>query len=157
MTPGRRPHRGPGAALAPLYVHLVPVSGPGVVDLRPAGARELAGIGADTAIVSGPDDLAELRACVEQVCGPGSWPVPATDPPAGWYRLDTRRALVELEPGRLGPVVAALGELVGDRLAQWRTWPTAVEAVMAAWGGRRHLTLAAVVWTRSPDPVPPTS
>lgn len=155
MSGGRRPRRGPGAALAPLYTHLVPVSGPGVGDLRPSGASALAAFDGPTAIVSGPDDLAELRACVEQVCGAESWPAPTDDPPPGWELVERRRSVVEVEPARLGQVVAALGEVVSDRVAQWRTWRTAVEAVMAAWDGRRHLTLEAAVWTRSPSPSPP--
>ncbi len=116
----------------------------GADDLRPWGvdALDRVACGADRVLVSGPDDLAELRRCVATVCGPESWPAPPAGPPRGWRVLERRRcAPVAVTPAAVGALVRSLGPWVDDRVAQWRTWPTAVEAVMAAWEGRGTLSV----------------
>jgi hypothetical protein len=90
----------------------------GAVDLRPGGApADLDG----PRVLSGPDDLSELRTVVESVTGWGTWPTPAL------------------------ALVHAMGGLIDDRTGMWRTWKTTVELVAGALASVESLTIEAVV------------
>jgi len=119
------------------------LAGGDAVDLRPAGIETIGETAGELVVVSGPDDLLELRAIVESIAGTGTWPVPP--PPSG----ETRRGSVELaSPGPALRLVAALEGLVDDRGGMWRTWKTTTELVAARAARLRRLTVEAVVVSR---------
>ena len=94
-------------------------------------------------MISGPDDLRELRAVVEAITGAGTWPFAASEPPPTGLRLTST---VELD--RLGSVlgfVAALEGRIEDRTGAWRTWRTVVDSVAAVLPTPFGLTIDAVV------------
>ncbi len=101
------------------------------LDLRPgfieAEIHAVAAAGG-TALISGPDDLLEIRTAVERMTGPGTWPTRVI--PRGFEVVAHKSVRVELP--RLGPVlslVMAMDGLVDDRSRAWRTWRTVVDSV----------------------------
>ena len=107
------------------------------VDLRPGGpapARASA-----TLIVSGPDDLKELRAIVETATGVGSWPRSPAAP--GEVRTAT---MPLVRPGAALGLLLAMEGLIDDR-SPWRTWRTAVDTLAPAVGALDTLTIEAVI------------
>jgi hypothetical protein len=112
------------------------ISESGAVDLRPGGAPVPVG---GSHVLSGPDDLIELRTVVEHVTGPGTWP-------SSRATGDVLRATLPLE--RPAPALAlahAMEGLIDDRTGMWRTWKTTVESVAAALAQIDSLTVEAIV------------
>lgn len=109
-------------------------------DLRPSGrSRD----GTEPIVVSGPDDLRELREAMEAITGAGTWPFDNRLPAEYDTRL-TRTIVLPSQASLLGFVDALQGVVV-DRAAAWRTWRTVVESVAAALGPPINLTVDAVV------------
>ncbi len=115
----------------------------GAVDLRPGWDVDEPGdlrVEGASAVVSGPDDLTELRQVVERMTGPGSWPVCGV--PDGFVVVETRRVVITLSrPGPMLRLVMSMDDLVDDRSRAWRTWKTVVESVGAALGPMFDLTV----------------
>lgn len=123
----------------------------GAVDLRPSGTQDSASdrgavpraIPAKI-LISGPDDLQELRAVLEDITGSCTWPFAPGDPDApGTLRL-TDTVVAESRAAVL-TFVAALGDQMDDRAGAWRTWRTVVESVDAALSPDLRLTFDALV------------
>ena len=74
-------------------------------------------------VVSGPDDLKELREIVERAVGPGAWP---PLPPVAGVPIGTR-----LGPGRGPAMLALLMAMDGlvERRSPWGGWRTVVDTV----------------------------
>ncbi len=117
----------------------------GATDLRPSATVDetvATGGSRGPTVVSGPNDLIELRLVVERVTGPGSW---FTGPGA---EVDgtTRRGHLDLaRPAQVMGLVVALEGIVRDNGGAWRTWKTTVEAIAAGAGELESLTLEALV------------
>ncbi len=101
------------------------------LDLRPgfieAEVRDLVFIGG-TALISGPDDLSELRTAVERMTGPNTWPIGVI--PSGLEVVAHESVRMELP--LVGPalgLVMAMNGLIDDRSRAWRTWRTVVDSV----------------------------
>ncbi len=107
-----------------------------VVDLRLGfGAPLDAETAAPRALVSGPDDLAELRDIVESALGVGTWPrpVPVDGEPV--------RARVEVaQPAALLALLMTMEDLI-ERRSPWGKWRTAVDTMAGRVGGIRALTI----------------
>ena len=132
-----RARRAYGALIADVDPAAALIDELGAVDLRPGG--DPTGIEGPV-VVSGPADLAELRAVVESVTGPGTWPVPPV------VTGDVHRATVAVErPAPAVALVRAMEGLIDDRPGMWRTWKTTVELVAAALAEVDVLTVEAVV------------
>ena len=84
-----------------------------------------AGVGG--AVYRGVNDLCELRAIVERITGPGSWPAPA---PVDGECVGTTVAL--RRPADVMGLLQAAGDEITDRAAMWRTWETTLEAIANA-------------------------
>jgi len=76
-------------------------------------------------VVSGPDDLRELRTVVDAVIGPGAWPAPVAD---GGAPIRAR-----LGPGRGPAMLGLLMAMEGliERRSPWGGWRTVVDTVAA--------------------------
>ncbi|MEZ5244390.1 MAG: hypothetical protein R2707_04770 [Acidimicrobiales bacterium] len=76
-------------------------------------------------VVSGPDDLAQLRAVVEEAVGVGAWPLvdPADGEPIGTH----------LGPGRSGAMLGLLMAMEGlvESRSPWGRWRTVVDTIAA--------------------------
>ena len=135
------------------YVQLIGTADPvgplvaefGAVDLRPrTSLREVASIDIPTGpvVVSGANDLIELRTVVERVTGPGSWFAHGEAALEG----TPRRGRLDLaRPAQAMGLVLALEGFIHDNGGAWRTWRTAVEAIAAGVAELDSLTLEAVV------------
>jgi len=115
----------------------------GAVDIRPMA---MATAGQETArfvILSGEDDLVELRAAVERVTGPMTWPLrSAVD--SRWRLVETHTGYVRIDrPAQLMSLVVALGDRLGDNSGAWRTRKTMYESVALALSVVESVTVAA--------------
>ena len=114
-------------------------------DLRPcASLLEVSPdqLPAGPVVLSGPNDLVELRAVVERVTGPGSWFVHRGTEVAGTVR---RGSLDVARLAQIMGLVTALEGLISDNGGAWRTWKTTVETIAAGVGDLERLTLESVV------------
>lgn len=114
----------------------------GATDLRPAATIEEVTAARGPVIVSGPDDLIELRLVVERVTGPGSWFTGSGSEVDGTMR---RGRLDLARPAQVMGLVVALEGIVPDNGGAWRTWKTAVEAIAAGVDELESITLEALV------------
>jgi len=124
---------------------------PGVItDLRPgftALELEAATDGGGFAVVPGPGDLIELRALVERLTGPGTWPV--ADLPSGFVVVETSTAEVELDrPAPAVGLVMAMESQIEDRSRAWRTWKTVIESLAAGIPAGTRISVEAVLVAR---------
>jgi len=141
------------ASVQRAYVQLIGSADPvgplvaefGAVDLRPRislGGLASIDIPTGPVVVSGVDDLIELRTVVERVTGPGSWFAHGGVEVGG----TSRRGRLDLaRPAQAMGLVIALEGLIHDNGGAWRTWKTAVEAIAAGVAELDSLTLEAVV------------
>jgi hypothetical protein len=96
----------------------------GAVDLRPGHSDEVPDSAAAT-LVSGPDDLAELREIVESATGVGTWPrSSATD-----GEIITVELRLERPAALLGLLLAMEGVI--ERRSPWGRWRTMVDTMAA--------------------------
>ena len=94
-------------------------------------------------MVSGPEDLRELRTAVEAITGTGTWPFASTGPIPDGLRLTSTIELDHLRS--VLHFVAALEGCIEDRTGAWRTWRTVVDSVAKALRTPFRLTIDAVV------------
>jgi len=98
-------------------------------------------------VVSGPDDLIELRQVVERMTGPNTWPVLAA--PDGFEVLESHVCVVGIRPSARGlALVMSMNALVVDRSGAWRTWKTVVDSIGSVLPTGFELTLQAQVIRR---------
>jgi len=146
--------RGDGwASVQRAYVQLIGAADPvgplvaefGAVDLRPRtslGGLTSIDMPRGPVVVSGVDDLIELRTVVERVTGPGSWFAHGAAELGGTSRRDR---LDLARPAQAMGLVIALEGFIRDNGGAWRTWKTAVETIAAGVAELESLTLEAVV------------
>jgi hypothetical protein len=112
----------------------------GAVDLRPGGVATVhEGDGERTIVVSGPQDLAELREIVEAAIGVGTWPVAAGTPG------EIRTVHLDVEgSGPLSGLLLAMEGLIDDR-SPWRRWRSAVDTIAARIATLSSITIEALI------------
>lgn len=122
----------------------------GIIDLRPGwdeGELDRVVEPEATFLVSGADDLIELRRVVERMTGVATWP--SCDIGEGFVAVESRRTIIELpRPAAALGLVMAMSDLIEDRSRAWRTWPTVVESVGLALGSTSTLTVETQVIRR---------
>jgi len=107
-----------------------------MIDLRLGFSGALdAETAAHRALVSGPDDLAELRDVVESALGIGTWPRALP--------IDGERIGGRIEIGRPAALLGLLLTMEGliERRSPWGKWRTAVDTMAGRVGGIRELTI----------------
>lgn len=122
-----------------------------VADLRLLGPGQPVAGWPHIIVVSGADDLHELRTVVETATGTGTWPAsPDGDAltEAGYRCAGQAAGTVPVaRSAALSGLLLAMENVIDDRSA-WRTWRTAVDTLGPALGAVEQLTVQAERWER---------
>lgn len=147
MDPARDLLVTPAAGLTAAAADL---TGP-AADLRLLGSETTAAAWPPIIVVSGLDDLAELRTVVERSTGVGTWPKPPSPEAlsAAGYRATgwVDDSVPVGRPAAMAGLLLAMKGLIEDR-SPWRTWRTAVDTLAPALRAVDRLTVQAERWER---------
>ncbi len=113
----------------------------GAVDLRP-GPPRIPDPCHGPVVISGPDDLHELRDAVERVTGAATWPLRTSIDLDGTL---CRSRIAVARPAAPMAFVACLESMLVDRAQAWRTFKTAREVIASAVANLSYITTQALI------------